>query len=352
MSKKFSRHRLLLLLLLILLTGCGKKISPLDPDTILPGPVKNFRLDQEGDGLLLSWTLPKENLLGQPLTQVEGCRVFRAQAKGVEGPPPPSSDYGLLAEIDLAYPKVGTVKGDDFTYRDTHLVPDRRYYYRIAAYDPGGHNGAYSLVLSHVWGTLPRAPGELKAVPGDKLVNLSWSPVTRFADGSPARDLAGYVIYRRSGGGVWLKVTPGPVAGPRFQDLSVLNDVEYTYKVRALRKVGANVLEGPDSPTRTTLPEKLAPPPPLINVVAVAGKTGVELHWDPSPAPDLAGYRIYRRGLGEERFTLLNRELVTKPMFLDTLAVRGKTYRYYVTAVDVSRRANESLPSEETTITY
>jgi hypothetical protein len=343
---------LLLLVALALLGGCGKKMPPLAPDTVLPGPVREFRLVQEGEGLLLSWLLPRENLLGQPLTQVQGCRVFRAQVKGVETAPPPPSEYGLVADIDLAYPRVGQVQGERVVYRDVHLMADRRYWYRVAAYDQGGYLGAWSRVLSHAWGRLPRAPKDLKAKPGDKLVNLSWSPVTQLTDGSPVRDLAGYRIYRRSGDGAWLKVTPGLVPQSSFQDLAVLNDVEYTYKIRAQRKVGPDFLESGDSPTRMAMPEKLAPPPPLINVVAVAGKTGVELRWDPSPAPDLAGYRIYRRGPGEERLTLLNRELVTKPRYVDTLAVKGKTYSYYVTAVDQTRRANESLPSEEATITY
>jgi hypothetical protein len=327
-------------------------MKPFAPDAVLPGPVREFRLVQEGDGLALSWLLPRENLLGQPLTQMQGCRVFRAEVKGVQPAPPPPSEYALAAEIDLAYPKVGEVQGEQVIYRDRRLVAERRYYYRVAAYDQEGYLGAWSMVLSHAWGRLPRAPGELKAAPGDKLVALSWSPVTQLTDGSPFSDRAGYRIYRRSGKGAWLKVTPGPVPGSRFQDLAVLNDVEYTYMVRALRQVGPDWLESGDSPSRTARPEKLAPPPPLLNLVAVAGKTGVELHWDPSPAADLAGYRLYRRGPGEEKFTLLNRELWQKPMFVDTLAVKGKAYSYYVTAVDTTRRANESLPSEEATISY
>ena len=41
-----------------------------------------------------------------------------------------------------------------------------------------------------------------------------------------------------------------------------------------------------------------------------------------------------------------------KPDFVDARARRGRTYHYYVTAVDDSRRANESLPSEEAAVTY
>ena len=71
-------------------------------------------------------------------------------------------------------------------FRDRELAPDHRYYYRVAAYDQDGYLGGWSQTLSHAWGWLPRAPGELKAVPGDKMVSLSWAPVT-----SSARRLPG-----------------------------------------------------------------------------------------------------------------------------------------------------------------
>jgi fibronectin type 3 domain-containing protein len=39
------------------------------------------------------------------------------------------------------------------------------------------------------------------------------------------------------------------------------------------------------------------------------------------------------------------------PYFVDTQAAPGQTYYYTVTAVDDSRRANESAPSEEASVT-
>ena len=132
----------------------------------------------------------------------------------------------------------------------------------------------------------------------------------------------------------------------------MLNDVEYTYKVLAVRRVGDDLLASLDSPTQIAMPEKRTPPPPVLNVLAVATSQGVELRWEESPAPDVAGYRVYRRSTGEEKYTRLTPELVTKPYFVDSQVTRGQTYYYYVTAVDDSPRANESLPSETVPITY
>jgi hypothetical protein len=237
-------------------------------------------------------------------------------------------------------------------FKDRELTPDHRYYYRVAAYDQDGYLGGWSKTLSHAWGWLPRAPRELKAVPGDKIVSLSWTQVAALQDGSPARDLAGYVIYRLSGTGPWIRLTPAPVLPNNFQDVAVLNDVTYTYKVQAVRRLGEDLLASLDSPTQIAMPEKRNPPPPVTNVLVVATSQGVELRWEESPAPDVAGYRVYRRSTGEEKYTRLNPELIKKPYFVDAQVKRGQTYHYYVTAVDDSPRANESLPAETMSITY
>ncbi len=345
-------HILCIILLMLLAGACGKKMTPLAPDKVLPAPVREFRLSQEGEALVLSWLLPRENLLGQPLTQVAGCRVYRAEVKGVASELACPNDFVMIAEIDLAYPREGEVKGEAFIYRDRGLVPDRRYWYRVAAYDQESYKGAWSRVLSHVWGVLPRAPQGLKAEAADRVVRLSWLPVTQLKDGTPIRDLAGYRLYRGAGEDGWLCLNPEPVTLSSFEDLAVINDVPYTYKVRALRRLGGEWLESDDSLTLMAEPQKMAPPPPLLNLVAVATGKGVELRWDPSPALDLAGYRLYRRGAGQETFSRLTPDLLKKPYFVDARVSKGQTYHYYVTAVDDSRRANESLPSEEARISY
>jgi uncharacterized protein len=353
LPKTWAYSLFLIIVLVILAAACGKKMMPLPPDKVLPAPVRQFQLTQEGDSLVLSWLLPRVNLLGQPLTQVQGCRVYRAEVRGVSAETPcPSTSFVLYADIDLAYPLKGEVRGEALMFQDRELVPDRRYSYRVAAYDQDGYLGGWSPTLTHVWGWLPRAPGDLKAVAGDKVVGLSWPPVSQLSNGSPARDLAGYLIYRRSGDGAWIKLRPEPATQTAYQDVAVLNEVEYTYKVQAVRRLGGELLASQDSPLKTAKPVKLTPPPPLLGLLAVASAQGVELHWEPSPVVDLAGYRVYRRGPLEERPALLTPKLLTKPYLVDSQVKRGQVYYYYVTAVDSSPRANESLPSEEAAISY
>ncbi len=338
--------------LTILCGGCGKKLAPYAPDRLVPAEVREFRLSQEGDALVLSWLLPKVNLLGQPLTQVQGCRVYRCEVSGMSPEATCPLNFVLYADIDLAYPQQGEVRGEAFIFQDRELAPDHRYFYRVAAYDQDGYLGSWSHTLSHVWGWLPRPPLDLQAAPGDRLVALRWSPVSQLTNGSPAMDLAGYLIYRREGSGAWSKLSPEPVPQTAFQDVAVLNQVEYTYKVQAVRRLGGELLASGDSPLRTARPEKLTPPPPLLGLLAVPTSQGVELRWQPSPAPDLAGYRLYRRSPGEGQARRLTPELLTKPYFVDSRVQPGQTYYYYVTAVDNSPRANESLPSEEAAISY
>jgi hypothetical protein len=312
--------------------------------------VRDFKLTQEGDSLVLSWLVPQKNLLGQPLTQIHGFRLQRAELPELDPKASCIPDFRLLADIDLAYPRAGQVQGEAVRYQDAALRPDRRYAYRVAGYVDGRYLGAWSPTLGHAWGALPRSVPDFKAEAGDRTVNLAWSPATRRADGAALTDLAGYHLYRKTAQEPWRRLTPQPLTATGFQDLGLANEVAYTYTIRAVRRLGGDLLESGDAPAVTVTPTDLTPPPPPLNLVAVPTPQGVELRWDESPAPDLAGYRVYRRAPSEAQYRRLTPTLLNKPYFVDTTAPRGRTYYYVVTAVDNSKRANESLPSEEAAV--
>jgi fibronectin type 3 domain-containing protein len=355
-GSRIKARRLVALLLALLTLGlgdaCGRKEMPISPDLVLPGPVRTFRLSQEGESLVASWVFPQVNQLGQPLTQLAGFRLYRCAVPGVSPAAGCAPDFVLLADIDLEYPAVGKVQGERVVYQDYTVAPGKCYSYRVAAYGPGGRLGSWSQVLSHAWGVLPAAPTSLAARAGDREVQLAWPEVRTLQDGGPVRDLAGYAVYRQTGGAAWQRLNPTPVPVNRYQDVAVKNEVEYTYMIRAVRRLGSYELASLDSPSRTVTPTDLTPPPPPMNLVAAPTSRGVELRWEPSPAADLAGYRVYRRRAGEPGSVRLTPELVKKPYFVDTQVMRGQTYYYTVSAVDDSKRANESAPSEEAVVAF
>jgi hypothetical protein len=330
--------RLALLALLTLLTvladGCGKKMPPTPPDSLVPGQVRNFSVQQEGQALLLQWLLPRVNVDNQPLTDIAGFQILRSREGlySTAGCPP---ELFPLAKIDLAYPRVGKVQGEQVSYRDENLEPGYRYYYQIMGYDRGDHLG----------------PATLTAEAGDRQVNLAWAPVTLLANGQPAPGAITYNVYRAANGGGFAVVNKSPVSEAKFQDIALTNEVTYRYLVRALRRVGNGSLESADSQVQTTKPQDLTPPAPVLNLVAVPTAQGIELRWEPGREPDLAGYRVYRRSLAEPQFRLLTPRLDNQPYYVDRETTKGVTYYYYVTTVDNSPRANQSLPSETVEVT-
>lgn len=336
---------LLVLLLLLASWGCGKKLAPIPPDSLVPGEVRQFTVRQDGQALRLSWLLPRVNIDNLPLTDIQGFRILRHQDRLAAAAGCPL-DLNLLAIIDLSFPQAGEVNGEAVSYRDEQLEPGQRYSYQVVAFARGGQPGIPSPILSHAWDVVPQAPQSLEAQAGDRQVQLAWPTVDRLADGRSCPGQVSYNIYRQAPDSAWTMVNQTPVLDTKFLDISVANDVTYRYLVRASRKIGPDFLESPDSPIQTAKPVDMTPPAPVLNLVAAATQQGIELRWEPGREPDLAGYKVFRRSLAEPQFQQLTPQVVTKPYFVDVGASKGVTYFYYVLAVDNSRRANQSLPSE------
>ena len=78
--------------------------------------------------------------------------------------------------------------------------------------------------------------------------------------------------------------------------------------------------------------------------MALAEARRIRLVWKASPADDLAGYIVYRRG-AEGEFRRVTAQPLTAAEYADSDVTRGVSYSYRVTAVD--QTGNESAPGGE-----
>jgi fibronectin type 3 domain-containing protein len=181
---------------------------------------------------------------------------------------------------------------------------------------------------------------------GDKRVELSWNPV---------EGATGYNVYRRMEEEEGFPLNPlnrEPLKVTQYTDLNVHNDIKYIYSLRGVKKVVKTEVEGKGSPGIAITPIKVTPPGAPLGFVAIPLREGIELSWRKNPEPDILGYYVYRRKLGEEEYKRLNESPVTKETYLDTDVILEQEYEYAVTAVDNSPRKNESPRSEEVRVKY
>lgn len=167
------------------------------------------------------------------------------------------------------------------------------------------------------------------------------------ADEVPA--FAGFNVYRR----LATERTYGPPirsVGPRADSLldeSALFDQRYIYAVSAVAaRRPVTVESGFAEEVEVDYRDRFAPPTPTRLVALTEGRQ-VRLVWEASAAPDLAGYRIYRRGPDTQEFQAVNDAPTPGTDFTDRGLAPGATYTYQVTAVD--RLGNESTPSATAT---
>jgi len=180
-------------------------------------------------------------------------------------------------------------------------------------------------------GSAPTVPGAptLSASAGNAVVHLTWTAPSD--GGSP---ITNYKVYRgTTSGGETLLTTLGNVTS--FDDTAVTNGTTYFYRVSAQNAVG----EGPQSNEVSATPQAggaTAPSAPQNLTANPARGKGVQLAWSP-PASNggspVTNYRIYRGTSAGGEVFLTSVGNVTS--FKDNQTVRGQTYYYIVTAVNV-----------------
>lgn len=327
--------------------GCGLKAKPRPPEVLIPEAPTLIRAQAEAEGVRLSFTLPMRNRDGSGLTDLEAIEVQRASMTTEDCPTCPTQ-YTTVARVRYEYPPGEILPSGRMSLVDKVQNPGL-YRYRVLAVNAKGTKSNPSAPVRIFWDVPPSAPANLEAKPGDQRVDLRWEPVNQRADAKPLPpNSVFYQVFRAREGGEFgvVPLTSSPLEEPHFVDTAVQNGIEYSYRVRALRKVGEKLVAGPFSQVVRARPHRLEPPEPPQGLVGFPTSSGVRLVWEGGPGKGVKGYNVYRAESPEGPWTKINSEVLGVPFFDDLPPLRGRSYWYSVSTADDSDPPLEGKRSE------
>ena len=211
------------------------------------------------------------------------------QAQTVAG----SATYTLWANI----PDSGLGEANANSYTVTGLSNGAEYSFGIRAVNSVG-TGLENFSDSAIPGTIPTAPRNLSAEPGDTKITLEWTAPA--SDGGNTID--GYEYQQKAGTnayGSWTNISGADVNTTEHTVTGLTNGTSYTFKVRAKNPMG----EGPASNEATATPVTVPTAPQSFT--ATAGNGSVRLDWT-APSSDGGSAIVryeYRYKAGTGSFT-------------------------------------------------
>lgn len=333
-------------------TACGVRKAPRPPARRAP-QIAEVSAIQRGTAVHLSIALPtaaRSSDKGPSPVRADIYRLVRAQGRG--GGLTDSefaTKSSLVGYIDLASDT--SRNGDVLTYRDTDVDFVRQrvsiaYAVRLVTSD--GQRLPFSSVAVVVPETaIAGAPKALEPTVSQNHILVIWNLPASDLAGGQASGILGYNIYREDVANAKSLLNKTPVPGTEYQDSDFRFGTEYRYTIRTVTLIaGDRQVESDDSNVMAVKPvDTFAPAPPSAITVAASPRT-ISLFFASNLEKDVAGYRIYRSDnpdtpLAEwtERTTMI----LKKTTFVDDSVEAGKTYYYFVVAVDDA--GNQSQPS-------
>jgi len=355
--------------------SCGKRGDPHPPIPVIPQTTSDLVVTQRGAQVILSWAYPSLSTAGRNLGPVRRVVVYRYMEPLPVTAPGRDPNALLPGDIDPTLPRpvalfehvlpvtpaqfnrlkdrIDSIEGADLpaatvgarlAYEDTPPFQSQdgrpvRATYAVVTETQTAKSDLSNLV-SIVPVDIPTPPANVTATPKAEGVVIAWQRPEKSATGADKPFVTGYDIFR-TGPNEQLEELPVPINAAPVKE-TTYTDVapygEYRYRVAAVSFTGppkiSSTLSGPASATF----KDLVPPPAPANVVALIETNAVRLIWDPSDAPDLRGYYVYRVE-GSTR-TRITKEPVSQPNYRDASVKPGVAYGYQVTAID--KNGNES----------
>ncbi len=239
-------------ILLITMLGCAKR-GPLKPKLhSLPAAPADANLLQQGNSLILTWTLPDKNEDGSKAEDLVGFKIRRLIYLPEDNCPTCRDPEEVVAKIDLYLPEPAERVGDRFYWRDTDVLPKYGYRYAIVPVTLGRQEGSKTLVHKKLQDP-PPAPLDLSVTAGDRRVSLSWATPS-LAEGCR---LLGYNVYRRQYQRAYslAPLNQKPLENAGLVDRGLANDTAYAYRVTALCILGEEIVESAPTEEKLITPQ-------------------------------------------------------------------------------------------------
>lgn len=384
--------------LLILAAGCGKKGAPRPPIRYIPAPTKDLAVRQRGSELLFTLTYPSTTASGQALSGIRSVQIWQVQepvaapvaaeapatvpapaaaqapavtqapaaetpasakepAAGQAPAPGQASAPGQTAvrgvdprEFALRAKQVLELSGAELASATTGSRITARLVLAEEAIQKGGTADTFAVRTVSTQGDLSAFSNQVGIVPRTPPPPPRALTLTPEAGGIRIRwekqdEVAGVSLYRRQAEdrtyGAPIHSSSGDET--EYLDAAVRFGERYIYAASSVSKETPPVESAPAGEVEIDYRDRFAPPPPT-GLVALAEAGKVRLVWQPSPAPDVAGYIVYRRDPGQ-KFRRITPEPVTALELQDSGLGPGLTFLYRVTAVD--QTGNEGEPSQQ-----
>lgn len=338
----------ILLMLFSFMLSCGKRKPPLPPFETVQQRVE-IRGFQRGSQIRLSWTLPVRNASNSSVLNISRTDIYRL-AEPVNSTQSLTEDEfasrsTLIASVpitdaDFANKTLNYTDTLDFAGQDIRLR------YAIRFVNASGSKAAFSnFLLIEPAAKVAAAPSLLPIGVSQENLLLKWKPPTANIDGSAPVNILGYNIYRAGEGEQTARLlNQTPLTTNEFLDQSFEFGKNYKYFIRTV-SLGTNAepVESQESNIVEINPKDTFAPNPPEGITLAATPTTISIFFASNIERDIAGYKIYR-SIDKVNWTLLTDKLLETNTFQDTKVESGKTYYYYITAVD--RFGNESEKSE------
>lgn len=298
--------------------------------------------------MILSWPAPQRNAPDSSVQSIRRIDVYRLAEK--PGAPLALTEEQFAARStvvgSVTFEQIQTA-GDTLTYRDTLELAGQptRLRYALRYINASGQRAAFSNFLTiEPAARIAQAP-TLSTEPklAEDAITIAWQPPAANIDGSTPVNLLGYNVYRMDESQTEPNQAPinsALVSGTEYADKNFQFGNNYRYIVRSVSLgTGGGQVESLNSNAVPISARDIFPPaqPERPSIAPDPSFGRLAIFFAANKESDIAGYNLYRStdpNLPKDQWTKLNQSLLTRTTYQDERVESGKTYYYYITAVD------------------